>query len=68
MFLIEARLPLVLATIVSSWALVYYALALKRVYLGTWGQTIWRGALLTVLYFVAVLASGLLATAAVLSL
>ena len=66
-FIIEAKLPLVLATLVSLWAIAYYALAMKRVYFGTWLQTIWRGSLLTTLYFLMALAIGLLVTAAMLS-
>jgi hypothetical protein len=67
-FVIEAKLPLALATILSMWAFVYYALSLKRVYGGTWSETIGRGALLTILYFLASLAIGLLVTVLVLSM
>src|SRR5262249_44856622 len=35
-FVIEAKLPIVLATVLSIWAVVYYALSLKRTYGGTW--------------------------------
>ena len=52
----------------SMWAFVYYALSLKRVYGGTWGETIGRGSLLTILYFLASLAIGLLVTVLVLSM
>ena len=68
LFLIEANLPLALATMLSMWAIVYYALALKRVYGGTWSETIGRGALLTILYFLTFLAIGLLVTAVMLSM
>jgi hypothetical protein len=68
MFVIEAKLPLVLATMLSIWAIVYYVLALKRVYGGTWAETIGRGALLTILYFLSVLAVGLPVTAVLLSM
>lgn len=50
------------------WALIYYALALKRVYGGTWSETIGRGGLLTILYFLTFLAIGLLVTAVMLSI
>jgi hypothetical protein len=50
------------------WTIVYYPLALKRVYGGTWSETIGRGALLTVLYLLAVLAVGLLVAVVLLSL
>lgn len=66
-FVIEARLPLLLATILSMWGLVYYACALKRVYGGTWTETIVRGAFITIMYFMAVLALGLPVTAMLLS-
>lgn len=66
-FVIEAKLPLLLATTLSIWAIVYYAQALKRVYGGTWTETIVRGALITILYFMAVLAIGLPVTAMLLS-
>jgi len=67
-FLIEAKLPLVIATMLSIWAIVYYALALKRVYGGRWSGTIARGALLTILYFLTILVIGLFVTAVMLSL
>jgi hypothetical protein len=67
-FVIEAKLPLVLATMFSIWAIVYYALALKRVYGGTWTETIGRGSLLTILYFLTVLAIGLPVTVVLLSM
>ena len=66
-FVVEAKLPLALATMLSMWVIVYYALALKRVYGGTWTETIVRGALITILYFMAVLAIGLPVTAMLLS-
>ena len=65
---IEAKLPLALATILSVWAIVYYVLALKRVYGGTWGETIARGTLLATLYFLAILAIGILVTILLLSM
>jgi len=67
-FVIEAKLPLVLETMLSIWAMVYYALALKRVYGGTWTETIGRGSLLTILYFLTVLAIGLPVTVVLLSM
>ena len=67
-FVIEAKLPLALATMLSLWAIVYYALALKRVYGGTWRETVGRGGLLTILYCLTLLAIGLLVTALMLSI
>jgi hypothetical protein len=67
-FVIEAKLPLALATIFSMWAIVYYAFALKRVYGGTWIGTIGRGALLATLYCLTIFVLGVLVTAVVLSI
>src|SRR5262245_3005476 len=67
-FVIEAKLPLALATALSLWAIIYYVLALKRVYGGTWSGAVGRGALLTILYFLIVLALGLLVSVVMLSL
>ena len=67
-FVIEAKLPLALATMLSMWVIVYYALALKRAYGGTWSETIGRGTLLTILYFLTFLAIGLLVTTVMLSM
>lgn len=49
------------------WAIIYYALSLKRVYGGTWTETMGRGILLTILYALSILAIGLPVTAALLS-
>jgi hypothetical protein len=57
-----------LTTMLSMWAIAYYALALKRVYGGTWSETIGRGALLTILYFLTFIAIGLLMTVVMLSI
>jgi hypothetical protein len=67
-FVIESKLPLALATIFSSWSIVYYPLALKRVYGGTWSETIGRGALLAILYCLTFLMLGVLATTLLLSI
>ena len=67
-FVIEAKLPLTLASMLSIWAVLYYGLSIKRVYGGTWGETIGRGAILTMLYVLAFLAIGLLVTVALLSI
>lgn len=67
-FIIEAKLPLALATLLSTWAVVYYVLALKRMYGGTWGEALGRGSLLAILYFLTSLAIGFLVTAILLSL
>jgi hypothetical protein len=49
------------------WAIANYALARKRMCGGTWRDTIGRGALLTMLYLLIVIAIGWVATAALLS-
>jgi hypothetical protein len=67
-FVIEAKLPLALATILSVWSIVYYGLALKRVYGGTWSETIGRGTILAILYSLTFLVLGVLVTAVVLSI
>lgn len=67
LFVIEAKLPLTIATMLSIWAIIYYPVALKRVYGGTWAETIGRSALLTMLYVLAVLAIGLLVAVVLLS-
>lgn len=67
-FIIEAKLPMALASLLSAWAVVYYVIALKRMYGGTWGETIGRGSLLAILYFLTSLAIGFLATVVLLSL
>jgi len=38
-FVIEAKVPLTLATAMSIWAIVYCAAALKRAYAGSWSET-----------------------------
>ncbi len=49
--LAQAKLPPVLANALSYWTLAYLAIALRRVYGGTWAGTIVRGALILALYF-----------------
>ena len=43
MLLVEAKLPGVVASFVSFWVIAYLVLALKRVYGGTWVDTLVRG-------------------------
>ena len=49
--LIEAKLPAILANVLSIWVSAYFAIALKRVYGGTWLETLGRGAGILSLYF-----------------
>jgi len=50
--LAQAKLPPVLANVLSYWTLAYLAIALKRVYGGTWPGTLVRGSLILALYLV----------------
>jgi hypothetical protein len=43
MLLAESKLPALLANALSFWAIAYFALALKRVYGGTWAGILGRG-------------------------
>jgi hypothetical protein len=52
----------------SMWAIAYYAFALKRVYGGTWSETIGRSALLSILYLLTIAAIGWVVTAVLLSM
>ena len=49
--LVEARLPSVLANALSVWFLAYFSIALKRVYGGTWIETVGRTSIILTLYF-----------------
>jgi len=49
MLLVEAKLPGVLAMVGSLWVIVYFLVALKRVYDGNWADTLVRGAAALVL-------------------
>jgi Protein of unknown function (DUF3667) len=49
--LVEARLPSVLANALSFWVLAYFSIALKRVYGGTWIETVGRTSIILTLYF-----------------
>ncbi len=66
--LVEAKLPTVLADALSFWVIAYLTIALKRVYGGTWTETLVRGALILALYFAIFVASNLLLVFALLSL
>jgi hypothetical protein len=49
--LIEAKLPAILADALSLWVIAYFTIALKRVYGGTWAETLGRGTAILALYF-----------------
>lgn len=57
--LAQAKLPPVLANVLSYWTLAYLAIALKRVYGGTWPGTLVRGSLILALYFVLFVAANI---------
>lgn len=49
--LAEAKLPTIMADALSFWVIAYFTLALRRVYGGTWLETLGRGAAILSLYF-----------------
>lgn len=66
--LIEAKLPAILADALSLWVLVYFTVALKRVYGGTWAETLRRGMAILTLYFATFFVANLLLVFALLAL
>jgi hypothetical protein len=66
--LIEAKLPAILADALSLWSIAYFTIALKRVYGGTWVETLGRGAAILTLYFAIFFVANLLLVFALLSL
>jgi len=65
--LIEAKLPAILADAVSLWVLGYFAVALKRVYGGSWAATLGRAASIFMTYLAIFFVSNLLLVLALLS-
>jgi len=65
--LIEATLPAILANALSCWVIAYFAVALKRVYGGTWVETLGRGTAVLGLYFGIFFVANLLLVFALLS-
>ena len=66
--LIEAKLPALLANALSFWVIAYFAIALKRVYGGTWVETLGRGAAVLALYFAIFFIANLLLVFALIAL
>jgi len=66
--LIEAKLPVILADALSFWAIGYFIIALKRVYAGTWVETLGRGTAILTLYFAIFFVANLLLVFVLLSL
>ena len=58
--LIEAVLPALLANLLSYWLVAYFIVALKRIYGGTWIESMYRGTLAGAVYFATYFASNLL--------
>lgn len=65
--LAQAKLPAVLANVLSYWTVAYLAIALKRVYGGTWSATVVRGSLILALYFAMFIAANVALVLALLS-
>ncbi|HAL39891.1 MAG TPA: hypothetical protein DCP03_18005 [Polaromonas sp.] len=66
--LVEAKLPTTLADALSFWVIAYFTIALKRVYGGTWPETLGRGAAILSLYFAIISVANLLLVFALLTL
>ncbi|MCX7140620.1 MAG: DUF3667 domain-containing protein [Proteobacteria bacterium] len=66
--LIEAKLPAILADVLSFGAIAYFTIALKRVYGGTWAETLCRGSAILALYFAIFFVANLLLVLALLAL
>jgi len=58
--LAEAKLPAFLADALSFWVFTYFIMALKRVYGGTWIETLGRGFAILGLYFVIIFITNVL--------
>jgi len=68
MLLVEAKLPSILGDALTVWVLAYFVIALKRVYGGTWVETIIRSTAMLVLYFVTFFVGNLLLILALLQI
>jgi hypothetical protein len=66
--LIEAKLPAIVADALSLWVIAYFTIALKRVYGGTWVETLGRGAAILSLYFAIFFVANLLLVFALLTM
>lgn len=66
--LVEAKLPTALADALSFWVIAYFTIALKRVYGGTWTETLGRGAAILSLYFAIIFVANLLLVFALIAL
>ena len=66
--LVESTLPAILANAMSFWVIAYFTVALKRVYGGTWVETLGRGSVILALYFGIYFVANLLLVVALLAL
>jgi len=66
--LVEAKLPSLPANALSYSVIAYFAIALRRVYGGTWAETLGRGAMILTLYFATFFVANLLLVFALLTL
>jgi hypothetical protein len=66
--LAEAKLPAPVANALSFWVLAYFTVALRRVYGGTWTETVGRGSCVLALYFAIFFVANLLLVLALLAL
>ncbi len=68
MLLVESKLPTVVANALSFWVVAYFTIALKRVYGGTWAETLGRGLIMLTAYFGIFFVANLLLIVAILAL
>ncbi len=66
--LAEAKLPALVANVLSLWVLAYFGVALRRVYGGSWTEALARGACVLAAYFAIFFAANLLLVLALLAL
>jgi hypothetical protein len=66
--LVESNLPALVANALSCWVVAYFTVALKRVYGGTWAETLGRGLIMLTSYFVIFVVVNLLLVVALLAL
>lgn len=68
MLLVESKLPAIVANALSLWVIAYFTVALKRVYGGTWAETVGRGLIMLTSYFAIFFVANLLLIVALLAL
>jgi hypothetical protein len=68
MLLVEAKLPTIVADALSLWVIAYFVIALRRVYGGTWIETMGRSTAMLTLYFATFFVGNLLLVLALLQI